>query len=171
MMLEDAGVTTTGAVSSAFDLAIHLVKRTLGAAVATATARVSLLPDQRLSQSPFVDARMVQPDLPPFAQQVAQWLDTRLAKPFQLTQMAQAFCVSSSTLMRRVKAETGHTPLALLQRARVEKAKQLLHSTHWSLVRITEAVGYADIASFTRLFARWVGESPARYRRRKAVSG
>ncbi len=73
--------------------------------------------------------------------------------------------------MRRVKAETGHTPLALLQRARVEKAKQLLHSTHWSLARITEAVGYADIASFTRLFARWVGESPARYRHRKAVSG
>jgi transcriptional regulator GlxA family with amidase domain len=167
VLLEDAGVTTTGAVSSAFDLAIYLVKRTLGAAVATATARVSLLPDQRHSQSPFVDARMLQPDLPPFAQQVAQWLDARLAKPFQLAQMAQAFCISSSTLMRRVKAETGHTPLVLLQQARVEQAKQLLHTTHWSLARITEAVGYTDVASFSRLFVRWVGESPARYRRRR----
>lgn len=171
VLLEDAGVTTTGAVSSAFDLAIHLVKRRLGAAVATATARVSLLPDQRMSQSPFVDARMLQPDLPPFAQQVAQWLDARLAKPFQLARMAQAFCVSSSTLMRRVKTETGHTPLALLQKTRVEKAKQLLHTTSWSLARITEAVGYTDIASFSRLFTRWVGESPARYRRRRAVTG
>ena len=171
VLLEDAGVTTTGAVSSAFDLAIHLVKRTLGAAVATATARVSLLPEQRPSQSPFIDAQMLQTSMSPFAQQVDQWLSTRLGKPFQLARMAQAFCISSSTLMRRVKAETGHTPLALLQKARVERAKHLLHTTAWSLARITEAVGYADTASFSRLFTRWVGESPARYRRRATVPG
>jgi len=171
VLLEDAGVTTTGAVSSAFDLAIHLVKRTLGAQVATLTARVSLLPDQRPSQSPFVDARLLQNNLPPFAQQVSQWLETRLAQPFQLAQLAAAFCVSSSTLMRRVKAETGLSPLALLQKARVEKAKHLLHTTAWSLIRITEAVGYADLASFSRLFTRVVGESPARYRRRRMLAG
>ncbi len=166
LLREDAGITTTGAVSSAFDLAIHLVKRTLGAEVATATARVSLLPDQRTSQSPFVDAQMLDTRLAPFTQQVARWLDARLTQPFQLAHMAEAFCISSSTLMRRTKAETGHTPLVLLQMARVEKAKQLLHTTNWSLARITEAVGYADIISFSRLFTRWVGESPARYRRR-----
>lgn len=166
VLWEDAGITTTGAVSSAFDLAIHLVKRTLGAEVSTATARVSLLPDQRSSQSPFIDARMLGPHMAPFPQQMAQWLDARLAQPFQLAHMAQAFCISRSTLMRRAKAETGHTPLVLLQKARVEKAKQLLHTTNWSLARITEAVGYADTASFSRLFTRWVGESPARFRRR-----
>jgi transcriptional regulator GlxA family with amidase domain len=166
VLREDAGITTTGAVSSAFDLAIHLVKRTLGAEVATATARVSLLPEQRTSQSPFVDAQMLDTHSAPFAQQVAQWLDARLDQPFQLAHMAEAFCISSSTLMRRTKAETGDTPLVLLQKARVEKAKQLLHTTTWSLARITERVGYADTASFSRLFTRCVGESPARYRRR-----
>ena len=166
VLQNDAGVITTGAVSSAFDLAIHLLKHTLGAQVASTTARVSLLPDQRESQSPFVDARLMEQRLPPFSQQVAQWLETRLVEAFHLARLAQAFCVSTSTLSRRVKSETGQTPLVLLQTARVEKAKHLLHATQWSLARITEAVGYTDAASFTRLFKRLVGESPARYRRR-----
>ena len=166
VLQDDAGVTTTGAVSSAFDLAIHLLKHTLGAQVASTTARVSLLPDQRESQAPFVDARLMEHSLPAFSQQVAQWLETRLSEEFHLARLAQAFCVSTSTLLRRVKTETGQTPLVLLQTARVEKAKHLLHATQWSLARITEAVGYTDAASFTRLFKRLVGESPARYRRR-----
>ena len=168
MLLDDAGVVTTGAVSSAFDLAIHLVKHTLGADIATATARVSLLPPERLSQAPFVDVRpMPVPRLPSFSLQVSLWLHSRLAQPFQLGVLAAAFLVSPSTLLRRVKAETGQTPLAMLQAARVEKAKQLLHSTPHSLARITEAVGYTDVASFSRLFGRLVGESPARYRKRQ----
>lgn len=171
VLLEDAGVITTGAVSSAFDLAIYLVKRILGAEVASATARVSLLPDQRPSQSPFVDARLMDGPLPPFARQVAQWLEARLTEPFDLSRLSGAFCVSNSTLLRRVKAQTGQSALALLQAARVERAKQLLHTSNWSLARVTEAVGYADVASFTRLFVRLVGETPARYRRRHHKNG
>ena len=166
VFLEDAGVMTTGAVSSALDLAIHLVKRTLGAEVATATARVALLPGQRASQSPFVDTRLLEPRLPPFSQHLAQWFDAHLAEAFDLQRLAQVFCVSTSTLLRRVRAETGQSPLGLLQTARVEKAKQLLTGTRWSLARITEAVGYSDAGSFSRLFTRIVGETPARYRRR-----
>jgi AraC-like DNA-binding protein len=80
--------------------------------------------------------------------------------------VALAFHVSGRTLMRRVKAETGLSPLTLLQDARVAKAKQLLSRTDWPIARIIEAVGYADAASFARLFTKRVGETPAKYRRR-----
>jgi transcriptional regulator GlxA family with amidase domain len=167
VLLDDAGVMTTGAVSSAFDLAIHLIKHTLGADIATAAARVALLPAERASQAPYVDARLMLPQrLPSFTQQVTQWLQARLAAPFALDTLAAAFCVSPSTLLRRIKAESGKTPLALLQAARVEQAKQLLHNTTHSLAQITEVVGYTDVASFSRLFVRLVGETPARYRKR-----
>lgn len=167
VLVEDGAVTTTGAVSSVFDLAIHLVKKILGADVASATARVALLQGPRTSQAPFVDtALLAAPARPNFSHNVAQWLEARLAQTYDLERLAQAFHVSPRTLLRRVKAETGQTPLALLQQARVEKAKHLLGSTAWSLARITEEVGYADVATFSRLFAKRVGESPARYRRR-----
>lgn len=79
---------------------------------------------------------------------------------------AQAFHVSVRTLMRRVKAETGKTPLALLQEARVAAAKRLLKESRWPIARIVEAVGYTDVVSFACLFAKQVGETPANYRRR-----
>jgi len=170
VLVEDGAVTTTGAVSSAFDLAIHLVKKTLGAEVATATARLALLSQPRASQAPFVDSALLgTPSLPSFAQSVTHWLGARLTEPYDLERLAQAFHVSTRTLLRRVKAQTGDSPLALLQQARVDKAKQLLGDSARSVAQITEAVGYADVPTFSRLFASRVGETPARYRHRQAV--
>ena len=166
ILLEDGAVMTSGAVSAVFDMAIALVKRYWGAEVATATAQVALLPSQRPSQSPYVDAALMDSRLPTFSQNLTQWFDARLAERYELAKVAQAFHVSGRTLMRRVKAETGQSPLALLQHARMEKAKQLLKTTHWPIARIIDAVGYSDPASFARLFTRQVGESPAKYRRR-----
>jgi transcriptional regulator GlxA family with amidase domain len=169
VLVEDGAITTTGAVSSAFDLGLHLVKKTLGAEVATATARLALLSQPRASQAPYVvSALLGPPSLPSFAHGVAQWLGARLTEAYDLERLAQAFHVSTRTLLRRVKAQTGDSPLALLQQARVDKAKQLLSDTAWSIVQITEAVGYADVPTFSRLFANRVGETPARYRRRHA---
>jgi transcriptional regulator GlxA family with amidase domain len=166
VVLEDGAVTTTGAVSSTFDLALHLVKRTLGADVASATARLALLPKPRASQAPYVDEQLMAPRLPSFSANVAQWLTLRMTEPYDLPRLAQVFHVSPRTLMRRVKAQTAHSPLVLLQQARVGKARHLLTSTSWSIQKIVESVGYSDLPTFTRLFVREVGETPARYRNR-----
>ena len=128
--------------------------------MATATARVALLSAQRLSQAPYVDAALIAPSLPSFSQSVAQWLQGRLTEVYDLDRLAQAFHVSSRTLLRRVKAETGRSPLVLLQQARIDKAKQLLLETRWSQDRITQAVGYADTGTFARLFCQPGGHQP-----------
>ena len=167
MVVDDGAVITTGAVSSAFDLVLHLAKRHLGADVAAATAAVSLLANQRESQSPYVDSHLRRRELPTFSQNLARWFEARLSQAYDLDTVARAFHVSGRTLMRRVKAETGRSPLTLLQEARIDRSKRLLHDTHWPIVRIVEAVGYSDVVSFARLFARQVGESPAKFRQRR----
>ncbi|GJI86880.1 GlxA family transcriptional regulator [Duganella hordei] len=166
ILMEDGAVVTTAAVSSAFDLAIHLIKRHLGADVATATAAITLLPSQRVSQSPYVDSNLLERELPTFSQNLVQWFEVRLTETYDLERVAQAFHVSGRTLIRRVKAETGRSPLALLQEARVERSKHLLKSTNWTIAKIVEAVGYSDVVSFTRLFAKLIGETPTKYRHR-----
>ncbi len=167
VLLEDGAIVTSGAITATFDLALHLIKRTLGAEVASATARIALLPKPRSSQAPYVDAQLIAPpaaQAASFSANVAQWLEKRIQEPYSLTRLAQTFHVSPRTLMRRVKAETGHSPLTLLQQARVQQAKLLLQSNSWSIAKIVEAVGYSDVATFSRLFAREVGQTPARYR-------
>lgn len=166
ILLDDGAVITTAAVSSAFDLVIYLVKRHLGADVATATAAVTLFPGQRESQSPYVDSQLLKLELPTFSQNLRQWFEARLTDGYDLERVALAFHISGRTLMRRVRAETGKSPLTLLQEARVDKSKQLLKSTNWSIARIVEAVGYSDVVSFTRLFSRLIGETPTKYRHR-----
>jgi transcriptional regulator GlxA family with amidase domain len=173
LLLEDGAIITSGAFTATFDLALHLIKRTMGAQVASATARIALLPKPRSSQAPYVDAQLIAPppanlpgQAPSFSANVAQWLEQRLQEPYSLARLAQAFHVSPRTLMRRVKAESGHSALTLLQQARINQAKRLLQSTSWSIAKIVEEVGYSDVATFSRLFTREVGETPARYRAR-----
>jgi transcriptional regulator GlxA family with amidase domain len=165
LLVDDSAVVTTGAVSAATDLAIYLIKRLLGTEAAIATARVSLLPDQRSSQAPYVDTNVAAQTLPDFSQRLIAWFNSRLTTPYSLQEVAGAFHTSPSTLMRRIRNETGQTPLALLHAIRVEKAKELLRSSAWSMPRIAEAVGYADASSFSRLFTRHTGQTPMRYRR------
>lgn len=165
LLLDDGGITTTAAVSSVFDLALHLTKRFYGAATAVAAARIALLQDSRESQTPYIDPAMLPAGAASFSSSLADWFAQRLAAPYDLAGVAEAFHVSPRTLMRRVKEETGLSPLTLLQQARAEQAKRLLLQTGWSIARITEAVGYQDQVSFDRLFRRIVGASLSGYRR------
>ena len=166
ILIEDEFILTTAAMSASFDLAMHLVKQRMGEKVARTTAKMTLLHSPRRSQAPFIDPSFIQKKSSPFSQKVESWLRAHLQEPFDLTQLAQRFLVSERTLLRRVKADTGASPLVLLQNARIEKAKQMLSSGNTSLARIMEEVGYQDVAAFSRLFSRIVGGSPATYRRR-----
>jgi transcriptional regulator GlxA family with amidase domain len=100
-----------------------------------------------------------------FSGSVQSWLGERLAAPFDLGALAAAFHVSGRTMLRRLKEETGQTPLGYLQGERVNTAKRLLESGKLSLAQVTERVGYQDVATFSTLFKRLAGESPAQYRR------
>lgn len=166
VLVQDGTLTTTGAVSSAFDLAVHLVAQHTSARIARATAKFALVGATRSTQLPYVDASLVPVAQQPFAAQVNRLLLAGLHKAYDLNALAAALHVSTRTLLRRYLAETGLSPLAWLQRARVEKAKQLLEKSRLGLGQIVEAVGYQDVATFSRLFARQVRETPAQYRRR-----
>lgn len=164
----ESRVASTGAYNSAFELAHHLIEHHHGARVAQATGRVLLVDRGRGSQRPFVDAQLLLHRPSPFAAQVQDWLRERLTERYDLTALAEAFHLSTRTLLRRYRQDTGGTPLDWLQRARVRRAQRLLEGGARSLAQIVGEVGYEDVASFSRLFQRVVGESPARYRRMSA---
>ena len=48
---------------------------------------------------------------------------------------------------------------------RIQKAKELLSSTHLPLRDISEQVGYYNVSSFTRRFKLNQGITPSEYRR------
>jgi AraC-like DNA-binding protein len=88
-----------------------------------------------------------------------------LAEPYDLAVLAQAFHVSARTMLRRFGDETGQSPLNFLRQARVNAAKRLLESPGHTVTSAMQHIGYADPASFRRLFTAQVGMTPAAYRR------
>ena len=66
--------------------------------------------------------------------------------------------------VRRFKEATGDSPLIYLQKLRVAAAKRLLESNHRTMLEISDAVGYQDVAFFRTLFQRHTGVSPSAYR-------
>jgi transcriptional regulator GlxA family with amidase domain len=164
MLVEDGGVITTGSFTATFDLAMQLIRRTATPKEARAVARMALL-SQRGSQAAYVDTSMTGKPSGRFSDSVQSWLGERLAAPYELPALAAAFHVSGRTMLRRLKAETGQSPLEYLQGERINVAKRLLEAGTLSLAQITERVGYLDVATFSTLFKRIAGQSPAQYRR------
>lgn len=166
MLVRDGGIVTSGAFTAFGDLALQLIRDRAGASLARAVGRFSLIDGGRDSQAPYLDRRFASKRHESFSRAVAEWFEPRLAERYNLGELARAFHLSSRTLLRRFNAETGRTPLEMLQDLRVERARRLLEATDLSVAQVAEQIGYLDVATFSRLFARKTQLTPAAFRRK-----
>jgi len=74
--------------------------------------------------------------------------------------------IAPRTFSRRFKDATGMTPLAYVQKLRVESARRLLEASSLPVSEIAAQVGYGDVSHFSHVFQREVGLSPGLYRKR-----
>jgi len=81
-------------------------------------------------------------------------------KDFDLSAFAQARNLSVSYISRVCREATGQTCTALLQKRRMEKARQLLTQSNMSVASICTAVGYQNNSFFYRLFRETYHLSP-----------
>ncbi|PKM30557.1 MAG: AraC family transcriptional regulator [Gammaproteobacteria bacterium HGW-Gammaproteobacteria-11] len=152
-------------VTSACDLAIHLIDRLCGSQVAQAVARDTLYEIQR-SYTPGIigfGGQKLHQDVAIL--QIQQWLEAHFADKFRFEDVASQHGMSIRNFMRRFHAATGDKPLHYLQRLRIETAKGLLSTTRRSIKTISYDVGYDDASFFARLFRQHTGLSPNQYRR------
>jgi transcriptional regulator GlxA family with amidase domain len=164
LVVTERGVTTTGAFSAMYDFALDLIGEHDGAAVARSTARIALVDDARTSQTPYVDPDLLPVTAGELSHGVKRRLDRNLAVRYDLGALAADFHVSTRTLLRRFRAETGLTPLGYLHTARIRRARHLLESTDRTVASIAAEVGYDDPGSFAAVFARHTTQRPRDYR-------
>lgn len=72
---------------------------------------------------------------------------------------ARALGLSSRSLQRALAAE-GKTFAALVDETRRRRATELLKDQHLSLTDIAFALGFSELAAFSRAHRRWFGRSP-----------
>lgn len=83
---------------------------------------------------------------------------------FSINHLVDRFDISVNNLSQRFKRHTGITPMQYVTMLRVNKAKELLIRTDFSLKLIIESVGYVDETTLIRNFKAQVGITPGRYR-------
>lgn len=81
-----------------------------------------------------------------------------------LQSVAQKVYMTPTYLSLLFKNNTGKTFIEHLTDIRIDKAKDMLRSTHYKNYEVAEKVGYQDPRYFSQIFKKRVGQSPSEYR-------
>ncbi|WIX82618.1 helix-turn-helix domain-containing protein [Amycolatopsis carbonis] len=165
LYVDNGAILTSAGAAAGLDLCLHLIRRDHGSAVAADAARLSVMPLEREGGQ----AQFIVHDQPPtprgsVLEPVLRWLDENCAKDLTLDDIAAHAGMSSRTLNRRFREQTGTSPLQWLLRARIRQAQHLLEATDHGVDRIAGQVGFGSPTSFRDRFKRIVGTSPQAYR-------
>lgn len=75
-------------------------------------------------------------------------------------ELASEMGLGRSQLYRKIKSLTNYSPIELLRRIRLEKARRLLDTTEMTISEIAYEVGFATPAYFTKCYRDAYGETP-----------
>jgi len=164
LFIDNGSLITSAGIAAGLDMCLHLVRRDLGADLAAATARRTVMPLQRDGgQAQFIehaDPCVYDTSLQP----TLHWMESNLHRPLPLGEIAEHSAMSVRSLNRRFRAQTGTTPLQWLLRARVHRAQQLLETTDIPIDHVADLAGFGSPTTLRHHFARLTGTSPHAYR-------
>ncbi len=109
-------------------------------------------------------------DLQDKIQRVKQFAERNYDKKVSLEEAASIVCVSPKYLSRIFKEKTGLGFSKYKLEVKIEKAKEILEKTGYSIEQVSEKLGYENTASFIRIFKKLTGFTPHEYRTRKKAA-
>jgi YesN/AraC family two-component response regulator len=81
-----------------------------------------------------------------------------------ITMIAEHFSITSSYLSKKFKSRTGISLLDFINKTRVEQAKKALADSKTRISDIAEACGFINSNTFIRVFKKYEGVTPGRFR-------
>ena len=162
-------LVSSGASATWHDMVLYLIARFAGATDAQDIARAYALQWHHDGLTPYItfEGRLDHGDAE--IESAQRWLATHFSVPNPVEQMIKRSKLAERTFKRRFTAATGLSPIAYVQRLRIEDAKRRLERTQASVDEIGWRVGYEDAAFFRRLFKRTTGLAPGAYRKRFCI--
>lgn len=166
LFIDHGSIATSAGTTAGIDLALHVVRRDLGAEAARLVAHDMVLSTQRAGHQaqrivsatqPLVDGDPIAPLL--------DWLTENLHQRIEVGEMARRVAMSERTFARRFKEVTGTSPVRWLTAQRSMRALQLLETTRSSIDEIAWTVGFSSTSKLREQVRAETGMSPSEYRR------
>ncbi|HSI86306.1 MAG: helix-turn-helix domain-containing protein [Candidatus Methylacidiphilales bacterium] len=96
---------------------------------------------------------------------VLQWIESHLANPLMVSDMARHAGMSERTFHRRFRETLGISPLDYVLQARIRRAREQLVKEGSRIAEVAQSCGFEDSNYFTRCFRQKTGQSPREYRK------
>ena len=167
IFVRDGNVATSAGVTAGMDLALALVEEDLGRDVALEAARWLVLflarPGGQAQFSAQLAAQTA--DRAPL-RELQAWIPDHLAEDLSVPALARRTAMSERNFARAFRRETGMTPAAYVEAARVESARIALETGDLPVESVARRAGFGTVETMRRAFRRRVGVSPVDYRSR-----
>ncbi len=96
---------------------------------------------------------------------IDEFIDRNLANHIRIGALSEITRISNGHFCRAFKTTTGETPHNYVRRRRLERAQAMMLNTAEPLSQIAAECGLADQSHLTRLFRKFVGQTPLTWRR------
>lgn len=167
IFVRDGDIWTSAGVTAGMDLALALVEMDWGHDVALQVARYNVMYMMRPGgQSQFSAHLVAQKAEDPAINATLEHILGNPGEPLTVTALAARAGLSERTFARRFKDETGLTPAAYVETARVQAARVALETKPQGVEQIARDAGFQSAERMRRAFQRHLGVSATEYRAR-----
>ncbi|UUZ81017.1 AraC family transcriptional regulator [Paenibacillus sp. P26] len=95
-----------------------------------------------------------------------EYMEIHYTEGISVGDVSRHIGVDRTHFTKQFRKTYGLTPIEHLQQMKMNRAKQLLEQTGYTLTEIAHSVGYPDLFSFSKAFKKIVGISPNGYRQK-----
>lgn len=117
-----------------------------------------------LNDSLYLSDTMIQ-HCPNIVFEIKEYLEKNIDSKIKIQDIANNFFISRSELFYIFKKYTNTTIIEYLNTIRINKAKELLKNTDYTITEISQLVGYDSLQYFSRIFRKNIGSSPSEFRK------
>jgi transcriptional regulator GlxA family with amidase domain len=165
LYVEDGDVWTSAGVSAGLDMALQMIERDFGTALAVCTARQLALKLKRSGEEPQVSAWLDAQAIPDDRlRELVQWILDNPQADLDVRALADRAHMSARSLFRAFATHIGVTPREFAERARLEAARRFLESSGNRLDYVAQKAGFGTTESMRRAFRRTFNQTPGAYR-------
>lgn len=158
---DETRFTCSGGIASA-DIALHLIRASVGDALANAAARYIFHPSLRpagTSQNP-AGGEPLGTHVPSTIRQAITFMEQHLENALSIPDIADKVKISHRQLNRLFLRYVGKSPAIYYRDIRLDRARGLVTQTDMPMSEITIACGFASQVHFSRAYRERFGLSP-----------